>query len=92
MSVAWNDCLQQCLAIYGPPFSQNVVLRTAGNPEGPWSASVTAFVAMQPVSGNVYDAHEYDADHGQTTYVTCSRSTGALSCEVRLVSLQLHRP
>ena len=95
MSVAWNDYLQQYLAIYSPPFSQNVVLRTARNPEGPWSASVTAFVAMQPVSGNVYDAHahpEYDANDGQTTYVTYSRSTGALSSEVRLVSLQLHRP
>lgn len=95
MSVAWNDYLQQFLAIYSPPFSQNVVLRTGPNPEGPWSASLTAFVAMQPVSGSVYDAHahpEYDANGGQTTYVTYSRSTGAFSSELRLVAVQLHRP
>jgi hypothetical protein len=81
MSVASNDYLQQYLAIYSPALSQNVVLRTAPNPEGPWSASVTAFVAMQHVSGNVYDAHahpEYDANDGQTTYVTYSRSTGCV--------------
>jgi hypothetical protein len=94
MSVAWNDYLQQYIAIYSPPFSQNVVLRTAHNPEGPWSASLTAFVAVRPTSGNVYDAHahpEYDANGGQTTFVTYSRSTGDFSSELRLVSLQLHR-
>lgn len=95
MSVAWNNYLRQYLAIYSPPFSQNVVLRTAPHPEGPWSAALTAFVAMQPASGNVYDAHahpEYDANGGQTTLVTYSRATGAFSSEVRLVSLQLRHP
>jgi len=70
-------------------------MRTSSKPEGPWSAELIAFVAMQPASGNVYDAHahsEYDADGGQTIYVTYSRATGAFSSEVRLVSLELQRP
>jgi hypothetical protein len=95
VSVSWNDFLQQNIAVYSPPFSQNVMMRTAPNPEGPWSSEVVAFVAMQPVQGNVYDAHahsEYDLGGGETIFVTYSRSTGTFSSEVRLVSVQLQRP
>jgi hypothetical protein len=70
-------------------------LRTAPRPEGPWSREVTAFVAMQPTSGNVYDARahaEYDLNGGQTIFVTYSRSTGEFTSEVRLVSVELQRP
>jgi hypothetical protein len=66
-------------------------MRTAPNPEGPWSREITAFVAMQPTSGNVYDAHahpEYDLNGGQTILVTYSRATGAFSSEVRQVLVQ----
>jgi len=95
MSVSWNSFLQQYVAVYSPPFSQDVEMRTAPNPEGPWSKEVTAFVAMQPVSGNVYDAHahsEYDVNGGETIFVTYSRSTGNFASEVRLVSVQMRRP
>jgi hypothetical protein len=95
LSVAWNDYLQQYLAVYSEPFSQDVMLRTAPAPEGPWSQPVKAFTAMQPAQGNVYDAHahsEYDANGGQTIYVSYSRSLPApFSSEVRLVSVQLVR-
>jgi hypothetical protein len=72
------------------------MIRTAPNPEGPWSLATTAFIAMQPAQGgNVYDAlahSEYDANGGQTIYVTYSRSTPApFTSEVRLVSIQLSR-
>jgi hypothetical protein len=92
MSVSWTSYLQSYVAVYSPPFSQNVMLRTSPAPEGPWSADMTAFVAMQPVSGDVYDAHahsEYDANSGQTIYVTYSRSTGTFRSEVRLVAVEL---
>lgn len=95
LSVSWNSFLQQYIAVYSPAFSQNVALRTSPNPEGPWSREVTAFVAMQPASGNVYDAHahsEYDANDGQTIFVTYSRATGSFTSEVRLVSIQLQHP
>jgi hypothetical protein len=93
LSVAWNNYLQQYVAVYSAPFSQKVMMRSSHYPEGPWSSEVTAFTAMQPASGNVYDAHahpEYDADGGQTIYVTYSRSTPApFSSEVRLVAITL---
>jgi hypothetical protein len=93
LSVSWNAFLQHYLAVYSPLFSQNVVMRTSANPEGPWSSEIMAFVAMQPTSGNVYDAHahsEYDANGGQTIFVTYSRATPApFSSEVRLVLVTL---
>lgn len=93
LSVAWNNYLQQYVAVYSAPFSQNVMMRTAPSPEGPWSFEVTAFTAMQPSQGNVYDAHahsEYDANGGQTIFVSYSRATPApFTGEVRLVSIEL---
>ena len=50
------------------------------DPEALWSSEIVAFVAMQPTSGNVYDAlahAEYDSNGGQTIYVSYSRSTPA---------------
>jgi len=95
-SVSWNDYLQGYVAVYSPPFSQNVKMRTSPNPEGPWSNEITAFTAMQPVGGgNVYDAiahSEYNVGGGQTMFISYSRSTGAFTSEVRLVSVGLSRP
>jgi hypothetical protein len=92
LSVSWNAFLQSYLAVYSPPFSQNVVMRTSANPEGPWSSEIVAFVAMPSTDGNVYDAlaHvEYDSNNGQTIYVSYSRSTPApFSSEVRLVAVE----
>jgi hypothetical protein len=92
LSVSWNAFLQRYLAVYSPPFSQNVVIRTSVNPEGPWSSEIVAFVAMQPRGGNVYDARthaEYDSSNGLIIYVTYSRSTpAAFSSEVRLVGVE----
>src|SRR5215469_6230025 len=73
------------------PFTQNVMIRTSPKPEGPWSGEEVAFVAMNPPSGNVFDAHahtEYHINDGQTIFVSYSRSTPApLSSEERLVAL-----
>jgi hypothetical protein len=92
LSISWNAFLECYLAVYSPPFSQNVVMRTSPNPEGPWSSEVVAFVAMQPTTGNVYDAlaHvEYDSNGGQTIYVSYSRSTPApFTSQVRLVAVE----
>jgi uncharacterized protein DUF4185 len=95
LSISWNAYLQQYVAIYSQIFSQNVMIRTSPAPEGPWSGERTAFVAMRPESGNVYDARshsEYDLNGGQTIFVTYSRSTGPFSSEIRLASVQLRRP
>jgi Domain of unknown function (DUF4185) len=95
LTVSRNDYLQQYIAIYSQLLSDNVMIRTAPSPEGPWSGEKILFTAKQPTSGNVYDARahsEYDLNGGQTTFVTYSRTTGAFLSEVRLVSVQLQRP
>ncbi|MGP8253371.1 MAG: DUF4185 domain-containing protein [Terracidiphilus sp.] len=93
LSVDWNSYLGLYVAVYSAPFSQNVMIRTAKAPEGPWSRETVAFVAMQPASGNVYDAHahaEYDLNGGQTIFVSYSRGLPApFTSEVRLVEVQL---
>ena len=95
LSVSWNNYLQSYVAIYSQVFSQNVMIRTSSKPEGPWSGETVAFVAMAPSSGNVFDAHahsEFDANGGQTIFVSYSRSTPApFSSEVRLVSVTFER-
>jgi len=94
-SVSWNNYLQQYITVYSQIFSQNVLIRTAPKPEGPWSGAIVAFEAMAPASGNVYDAHahsEYDLNGGQTIFVSYSRATPApFSSEVRLVSVTLQK-
>ena len=94
-SVSWNDYLQSYVAVYSPPFSQEVKLRTSANPEGPWSGEITAFTAQQPVGGgNVYDAlahPEYNVAGGQTMFISYSRATGQFTSEVRLVALQVSK-
>jgi hypothetical protein len=92
LSVSWNDYLQRYVAVYSAPFSQNVMVRTASLPEGPWSEELRAFTALAPASGNTYDAQahaEYDTHGGRTIYVTYSRGRGNFTFEVRLVRLDL---
>ena len=96
LSVSWNDYLQQYVAVYNSPLSENVVMRTAPNPEGPWSREVMAFTALKPAPGQspVDDAQahpEYNVNGGQTMFVTYSHATGEFTSEIRLVSVQLSK-
>jgi len=97
MNVSWNNYLQRYVAVYNSPLSQNVMMRTAPNQEGPWSREVQAFTALAPAPGQspIDDAQahpEYNVNGGQTMFVTYSRSTGAFTSEFRLVSVQLQQP
>lgn len=94
LNVSWNDYLQQYVAVYNSPLSSNVMMRTAPQPEGPWSREVMVFEALQPADGgNAVDdaqAHpEYNLNGGQTMFVTYSHATGSFSSEFHLVSVQL---
>lgn len=94
LSVSWNDFLRQYVAIYSQLLSDDVMIRTAPNPAGPWSAERTLFTAKEPASGNIYDARahsEYDLNGGQTIFLTYSRAIGTFSSEVRLVSVELQQ-
>ena len=94
MNVSWNDYLKSYVAVYNPPFSSQVVMRTSPKPEGPWSATVNAFDALAPTNSGsaVHDAQahpEFNGNGGQTMYVTYSHSTGAFTSELHLLSVQL---
>jgi hypothetical protein len=93
LSVSWNDYLQRYIAVYSALFSQNVMIRIARAPEGPWSGELLAFAAKEPADGNTYDAHahsEYDANGGRTLFVTYSRRLSRDGAsELRLVKLDL---
>ncbi len=94
MNVSWNDYLQSYVAVYNAPFSQQVMMRTSPEPEGPWSGEITAFDAHPPANAGsaVHGAQahpEYNGNTGQVMYVTYSHSTGAFTSELRLVSVQL---
>lgn len=94
LNVSWNDYLQRYVAVYNQPLSGNVMIRTALAPEGPWSAEVMAFEALQPAAGQspVDDAQahpEYNVNGGQTIFVTYTHGTGPFTSEERLVSVQL---
>jgi hypothetical protein len=94
LNVSWNDYLQRYVAVYNQPLSGNVMMRTSLQPEGPWSAEVRAFEALQPGAGGsaVDDAQahpEYNSNGGETMFVTYTHATGAFSSEQRLVSVRL---
>jgi hypothetical protein len=70
------------------------MMRTAPNPEGPWSREVLAFTAIAPASEGspVSDAQahpEYNVNGGRTMFVSYSHATGEFSSEFHLVAVQL---
>jgi hypothetical protein len=96
LNVSWNDYLQQYVAVYNSPLSENVMMRTAPNPQGPWSREVMAFTALKPAPGqsHVHDAQahpEYNVNGGQTMFVTYSHASGEFTSEIRLVSVLLSK-
>jgi hypothetical protein len=94
MSVAWNNYLQRYVAVYNQLTTQNVVMRTAPAPEGPWSDELVLFQSLlnsDGSGGNAYDAQahsEFDAHGGQTIYVTYSNSMSVGSV-IRVVQVNL---
>lgn len=92
MSVAWNSYLQRYIACYNALGTNNVVLRTARAPEGPWSDELVAFHPLPNSGGDeVYDAQahvEFDANGGQVIYVTYTNNMASGSVR-RVVQLNL---
>jgi hypothetical protein len=93
LNVSWNAYIGAYVAIYSYPLSNDVMVRTAPRPEGPWSGERRIFTAMAPAGGGtVYDALAHpEFNDAQTMYVSYTRATGTFSAEVRLVSLTLGR-
>jgi hypothetical protein len=97
MSVFHDSYIDRYVAIYSQPMDTRVMIRTAVNPEGPWSNPMELFTALAPDNdvGWVYDAlahPEFSQDFGRIIYVTYSRQTGHLAAEMRLVAVELRPP
>jgi hypothetical protein len=95
MSVAYNAYLGAYLALYATPANQ-VMLRSAPRPEGPWSQEVLAMDVSHPPPAKywVYDAvahPEFELHGGRTQYVTYSRMTSTFTSEMHLVEVVLER-
>lgn len=92
LKVHWNAALGSFVAIYHWSVNE-VVMRCAGRPEGPWSEPMKLFTAMAPAEGGtIYDAlvhPEFSQQDGLVLYISYSRSTGFFLGEMRLVEVEL---
>lgn len=94
-SVHHNAYLGAYLLIYNRPLDNDLYLRTAPAPEGPWSREVLAAHGVAPDNDTVnYSglAHaEFAAQDGRFEVLSYMRSTGDWSSEIRLVEIELAR-
>lgn len=80
------------VAVYMPPASERIVLRTARAPEGPWSRPVTVGRGEPAEHGFDYAlvSHpELAFDDARTLILSYSRPSGFLAYETRLLALTL---
>jgi hypothetical protein len=70
MSVAWNDHLKKFVMLYTNTVN-NVVMRTADRPEGPWSQAKT-IVNTVDVPGGIYAPYIHPWSTGADLYFTLS--------------------
>ncbi|HXJ22377.1 MAG TPA: DUF4185 domain-containing protein [Polyangia bacterium] len=94
LSVSFNAHLGAFLAVYSGIFSNDVWMRTAPRPEGPWSDARKLFTAIPPTSSSDTDyagkEHpELARDGGAQLVVSTARSTGNFQGEVRLALVPL---
>jgi len=70
MSVQWNNYLQKYLVLYTNG-SNNVVMRTATDPQGPWSTEQTLVTSTQ-IPGGIYAPFIHPWSSGQDLYFDLS--------------------
>jgi hypothetical protein len=94
LTVSYNPHLGRYLMTHSQAFGQDLMLRTAAAPQGPWSSPTHIDVPDGSADnrfGN-YSAREHpefrSAD-GRTIYLTYERSTNALSAEMPVVRVVL---
>ncbi|RMH82233.1 MAG: DUF4185 domain-containing protein, partial [Calditrichaeota bacterium] len=96
LTVDYNDYLQQFTAVYSPPFSNKIVMRTADLPQGPWSSPMELFTGLPPDTNLSFPYNRQGIQHpelalngGQIIFVSYFRPTGFLLGETRLVKVTL---
>ncbi len=92
VSVHWNEHLRRYLAVYSPPLSSTIEMRTAEHVEGPWSPGQVIATGRPPASKDSWDycgvAHaELQQAGGEREYVTYCRDTGNFTSELRLLEI-----
>jgi hypothetical protein len=70
MSVAWNDYLNKFVVLYTNA-ANNVVMRTADKPEGPWS-DPTTLVTFASMPGGIYAPYIHPWSSGRDLYFNLS--------------------
>ena len=90
-SVFWVPYLNEYMAIYMPPLTNEIVDRVAPEPWGPWSAPSNITATATPASGDVDYAGmahpEFAQDNGQIQYVAYYHPLGAFAGEDRWVQV-----
>ena len=95
LSVQWNGYLRKYIAITNLSLSDGIELRTADQPEGPWSGpQMIASGAAPPREGlNNWAAvahPELARDRGRVQYLTYRHPVGDFRHEIRLMEITLH--
>ena len=95
-SVFWAPFLDEYMAIYMPPESNEVVDRVAPEPWGPWSPSSDITATEPPAAGDVDYAGmahpEFAQDDGRIQYVAYYQPTGSWSGDDRWLQVTFAAP
>jgi hypothetical protein len=92
LSIHWNEYLGKYIAVYSRQFVNNIAIRTADGPEGPWSQPIAAVECLAPTSKRAWSycgmAHPaFAKERGRIEYFTYCREVDPLKGEIRLVQV-----
>lgn len=95
-SVFYNAYLGEYMAIYAQPFTNDIMVRVANNPWGPWSDAGLIFTGEAGWEGNndyaAFAHPEFSTGNGQVQYVTYVHDTGFLQQEIPLTQVVFEKP
>ncbi len=89
MSVSWSAWLGAYLVVYSPPFSPDILARTAPELTGPWSRPTVLYTAQGEEPYDAVQHAELDSGDGSVLYITWSRPTGAGWFDAELALLEV---
>lgn len=94
LSVHWNPHLRKYLSVSSLNFSNQVEIRTADRPEGPWSRAFVIDTVVMPAipqstNSRAVGHPELAQDNGRIEILTYRRPTGDFNDEIRLLEIVL---
>ncbi len=93
MSIHYSEYVEQYLLFYSKPLENEIYLRTAPSPQGPWSQAVFVANALPGFKSKVaYSAlahPEFALNQGEFEYLSYYRDTDELAGEIQLLEIQL---